>query len=172
MEREMLGVSPRDHIRNKEIKRRTRITNITERITRLKWQWVGNVARRNGKRWTSRVLKWRSWENERKVGRPMKRWDDDIETAAQEGDVWKELKETYRLYRYNSIFSSEETTVMKKKIDNQKYCRLFQKNLYNKSKLFVWKSCFLYDMPKFVLIFWFISILNSTLYKWTMFWNE
>jgi len=54
-------------MRNEEIRRRTRITDITERIARM-----------DSSRWTSRVLKWRPWENKRKLGRLMKRWADDI----------------------------------------------------------------------------------------------
>jgi len=60
-------------MKNEEIRRRTRITDITERIARLKWQWADHVARMNSNRWTSRVLKWRHRENKRKLGRPMKR---------------------------------------------------------------------------------------------------
>jgi len=55
-------VSLRDHMMNEEIRRRTRITDITERKARLKWQWAGHVAKMDSNRWTSRVLKWRPWD--------------------------------------------------------------------------------------------------------------
>lgn len=45
MERAMLGVSLRDKIRNEEIRRRTKVVDIIQRIAELKWQWVGHVAR-------------------------------------------------------------------------------------------------------------------------------
>ncbi|CAH2229309.1 jg17058 [Pararge aegeria aegeria] len=45
MERAMLGVSLRDLIRNQEIRRRTRVTVITQRVAKLKWQWAGHIAR-------------------------------------------------------------------------------------------------------------------------------
>ncbi|CAH2231293.1 jg20612 [Pararge aegeria aegeria] len=38
MERAMLGVSLRDQIRNEEIRRRTRVTDIAQRVAKLKWQ--------------------------------------------------------------------------------------------------------------------------------------
>jgi len=68
----------------------------------LKWQWAGYVARMNSNRWTSRIFKWRPWESKRKLGRPMKRWADDIKAAAgrnwtqeaQDRDVWKRLEDT------------------------------------------------------------------------------
>ncbi|CAH2251132.1 jg11818 [Pararge aegeria aegeria] len=46
MERAMLGVSLRDQIRNEEIRRRTRVTDIAQRVARLKWQWAGHIARK------------------------------------------------------------------------------------------------------------------------------
>ncbi|CAH2236082.1 jg3652 [Pararge aegeria aegeria] len=42
MERAMSGVSLRDQIRNVVIRRRTRVTDIAQRVAKLKWQWAGN----------------------------------------------------------------------------------------------------------------------------------
>ncbi|CAH2219636.1 jg23931, partial [Pararge aegeria aegeria] len=49
MERAMLGVSLRDHTRNEEIRRRTRVTDIAQRVAKLKWQ-SGTHSSEN--RWT------------------------------------------------------------------------------------------------------------------------
>ncbi|CAH2270058.1 jg16518 [Pararge aegeria aegeria] len=46
MERAMLGVSLRDRIRNVEIRRRTKVTDIAKRVAKLKWQWAGHIVRR------------------------------------------------------------------------------------------------------------------------------
>ncbi|CAH2251675.1 jg2318 [Pararge aegeria aegeria] len=54
----MLGVSLRDQIRNEEI-RRTRVTDIAQRVAMLKWKWAGHIARRTDGRWGSKVLEWR-----------------------------------------------------------------------------------------------------------------
>ncbi|CAH2240827.1 jg13456 [Pararge aegeria aegeria] len=58
MERAMLGVL-RDRIRNDEIRRRTKVTDIAQRISKLKWQWAGHVCRRTDGHWGRRVLEWR-----------------------------------------------------------------------------------------------------------------
>ncbi|CAG9132629.1 unnamed protein product [Plutella xylostella] len=85
MERAMLGVSLRDRIRNEEIRRRTKVTDIAKRISTLKWQWAGHVARRADDRWSRKVLEWRPRVGKRRVGRPPTRWSDDLR---------KELKAT------------------------------------------------------------------------------
>ncbi|CAH2265008.1 jg25136 [Pararge aegeria aegeria] len=55
----MLGVSLRDQIINEEIRRRTRVTDIAQRVAKLKWKWAGHIARRTDGRWGSKVLEWR-----------------------------------------------------------------------------------------------------------------
>ncbi|CAH2267364.1 jg27547 [Pararge aegeria aegeria] len=67
MERATLGVSLRDKIRNVEIRRRTRVTVIAQRVAKLMWQWAGHIVRRRDGRWGPEVLEWqprtgkRSW---------------------------------------------------------------------------------------------------------------
>jgi hypothetical protein len=103
MERQMLGISLRDKIRNEEIRRRTKVTDKADRIAKLKWQWAGHVARQKNDRWTPRVISWRPWENKRPVGRPQKRWVDDVipiagknwSSKAQNREEWKNLEEAY-----------------------------------------------------------------------------
>lgn len=74
----MLGVSLRDHIRNEELRRRTGVTDIIERISKLKWNWAGQVARMSDGRWTKKLLEWRPRADKRNRGRPPTRWTDDI----------------------------------------------------------------------------------------------
>ncbi|CAH2244701.1 jg1356 [Pararge aegeria aegeria] len=69
MERAMLGVSLRD-LRNEEIRRRTRVTDIAQRVAKLKWKWAGHIARRTDGRWGSKVLEWRHRTGKRSVGWP------------------------------------------------------------------------------------------------------
>ncbi|CAH2217935.1 jg27096 [Pararge aegeria aegeria] len=77
MERAMLGVSLRDQIRNGEIRRRTRVTEIAQRVAKLKWQWTGHIVRRRDGRWAPKVLECQP-HYKRSVGRPPTRWTDDI----------------------------------------------------------------------------------------------
>ena len=103
MERAMLGVSLRDHIRNEEIRKRTKVTDIARRIAKLKWQWAGHIARRTDGRWGRKVLEWRPRTGRRSVGRPPTRWTDDLARVAgirwmrdaQDRSLWRRLGEAY-----------------------------------------------------------------------------
>ena len=103
MERTMLHISLRDRIRNEEVRRRTKVEDVVDRLTRAKWRWAGHVAREDDSRWTTRVMKWRPRASKRSVGRPQKRWADDIKKTAgplwyreaQDRERWKVLGETY-----------------------------------------------------------------------------
>ena len=59
MERAMLGDPLRDRIRNEKIRRRTKIVDIAQWISKLKWQWAGYRARRADGRWGKKILDWR-----------------------------------------------------------------------------------------------------------------
>ena len=103
MERAMLGVSLRDRIRNEEIRRRTKVTDIARRIAKLKWQWAGHIARRADGRWGVKVLEWRPRTTKRSVGRPPSRWTDDLVkiaghrwmSEARDRSSWRLLGEAY-----------------------------------------------------------------------------
>lgn len=43
MERAMLGVSLKDKIRNEIILQRTKVIDIAQRVSKLKWQWAGHI---------------------------------------------------------------------------------------------------------------------------------
>ena len=55
MERLILGVSLRDRKKAKEIREQTKVEDIIKSIKKKKWQWVGNVYRRQENRWTKNV---------------------------------------------------------------------------------------------------------------------
>ncbi|KAJ0184012.1 hypothetical protein K1T71_000435 [Dendrolimus kikuchii] len=76
MERAMLGVSFMDKIRNEDIRKRTKVTDIARKISKLKWQWAGHICRRTDGRWSKRVLEWRPRLGKRSVGRPPARWTE------------------------------------------------------------------------------------------------
>jgi hypothetical protein len=103
MERAMLNISLRDKIPNTEIRRRTKVTDIMEKIATLRWQWVAHVARQDTNRWSHKVTFWRPRETKRSVGRPKKRWIDDITAVAgkqwmriaKDREAWKQLEEAY-----------------------------------------------------------------------------
>ncbi|CAH2244657.1 jg5443 [Pararge aegeria aegeria] len=102
-QRALLGVSLRDQIRNVEIRRRTRVTDIAQRVAKLKWQWAGHIVRRKDGRWGPKVLEWQPRTGKRSVDRPPTRWTDDMKRvagsrwiqAAQNGGTWNSLQKTY-----------------------------------------------------------------------------
>lgn len=77
-ERAMLSISIRDRVPNEEIRRRTRVDDVMERVARSKWQWAGHLARKDPNKCTKKILQWRPRTFRRGVGRPQKRWVDDI----------------------------------------------------------------------------------------------
>lgn len=103
IERGMLGISLRDRITNEEIRRRTKVEDVIEKTARAKWRWAGHIARQEETRWTKHILKWRPRMHKRSVGRPPRRWVDDIKEksgknwlqAAQNKTEWKRKEEAY-----------------------------------------------------------------------------
>lgn len=67
------AITLRDRVRNKEIREQTKVTDIIEQFARLKWQWVGHVARQNRNKWSIKTTLWRPRTTKRNVGRPQKR---------------------------------------------------------------------------------------------------
>ncbi|CAH2244453.1 jg6769 [Pararge aegeria aegeria] len=90
-------------IRNEDIRRRTRVNDIAQRVAKLKWQWAGHMARRTDGRRGLKVLEWRPRTGKLSVGRPPTRWTDDIgrvvgsrwRQAAQDRVLWNSLQKTY-----------------------------------------------------------------------------
>ena len=103
MERAMLGVSLRDKIRNDNIRKRTGVTDVAQRISKLKWQWAGHICRRADNRWGRKLIEWRPRSGKRSAGRPPARWTDDLKKAAGSGWTrraedriwWRTLEEAY-----------------------------------------------------------------------------
>lgn len=102
MERSMLGVCLRDHIRNEELRRRTGVTDVIKRIATLKWNWAGHIARMSDDRWTRKLLEWRPRIDKRNQGRPPTRWTDDIKRittnwiqTGQDRIRWNAMREAY-----------------------------------------------------------------------------
>jgi hypothetical protein len=103
MERAMLGIKLQDRVRNVEIRRRTKVRDVGETITKLKWSWAGHVARQSDCRWTKMLTDWWPLLGKRSVGRPPARWVDDIRKIAgqtwmrlaQNRDKWRARREAY-----------------------------------------------------------------------------
>ena len=58
MERRMPNITLRDKVRNSEIRNKTEVKDIIEKIKAAKWRWAGHVVRRDDNRWTKRLTEW------------------------------------------------------------------------------------------------------------------
>ena len=107
MERKMLKISIRDRISCVEIRRRTGVKDIIEKIHEMKWKWAGHIARMVDNRWTKRMTEWQPRIGKRRRGRQKRRWRDDIDASqgklwsrtAQDRARWKMLKEGFSQQR-------------------------------------------------------------------------
>ena len=88
MERRMLNLKKSDRLKNRVIRNKTKVLDITCKIRRLKWRWAGHMIRGQDK-WSKIVTRWYPREGKRKRGRPQKRWDDDIRQVA--GVMWNRV---------------------------------------------------------------------------------
>lgn len=72
----MFGVCLQDWIRDEDIRKRTRVTNIlvTQRIAKLKCQWEGYFSRITDGQWGRKVLEWRPSTWRRSVDKPPTTW--------------------------------------------------------------------------------------------------
>ncbi|CAH2245334.1 jg4444 [Pararge aegeria aegeria] len=84
MEIAMLRVCLRDQIRNEEIRRRIRVTDIAQRVAKLKWLWAGHIFRRKDGRWGPKVLE-----------RQLTPWTSDIMRVA--GSRWTRAAQNRRI---------------------------------------------------------------------------
>ena len=72
---------------------------------RRKWRWAGHVARRGDSRWSTSIIGWIPHQGCRRVGRPSKRWRDDLDAyfgsygkwvnVAQKQDEWKTFEDSF-----------------------------------------------------------------------------
>lgn len=82
MERVMLGNTKKDRIPNNTIRQRTKVKEVVDHITRMKWKCASHMARTSNDRWPKRISEWRSREDKRNRGRPLALWSDDIRIIA------------------------------------------------------------------------------------------
>ena len=87
--RAMLNITRRDRIRNEIIRSKTKINDIIEKLSKMKGQWAGHIARMIDNRWTNKLTEWTPREGRRQRGRPKRRWREDVEEKA--GTAWTRL---------------------------------------------------------------------------------
>lgn len=63
MKRNMLMISPKDNVGKTEIRRRTKVWDIVEEVTKMKWPWSDQIDIRRQRMNTRRILEWRQQES-------------------------------------------------------------------------------------------------------------
>ena len=107
IERHICHVNKRDHIRNTDIRDRTKVADVIETMYNSKKRWAGHLARLNDNRWTVRVTNWYPRDVKRKQGRPPTRWEDPMIKVI--GTLWKRKAQDrkdwycYDLHQWRSI---------------------------------------------------------------------
>jgi len=75
--RHLLGITKWDKEKNQRIREKTGAQNIVKEIKQYKKKWLQDVQRMDRNRLTRQALKYRP-EGRRNVGRPKKRWKDEL----------------------------------------------------------------------------------------------
>lgn len=79
------------------IQQRTKVIDVAQRISNLKWQWANNyICRRIDDRLGNRVLVWRPCLGRRSVGQPQAKWRDIGKVA---GSSWMPRTEDQAQWR-------------------------------------------------------------------------
>ena len=66
-------------------------TDVISRLKKLKWNWVGHLARRNDDSWTTKVLYWIPRNKKRPKKRPHCYWT--VEIVKFVGAEWRRMAE-------------------------------------------------------------------------------
>ena len=75
--RHLLGITKLDNEKNQCIRERTGAQNIVKEIKQYQKKWLQHVQRMDTNRLTRQALKYRT-EGRRNIGRPKKRWRDQL----------------------------------------------------------------------------------------------
>ncbi|MFH4981236.1 hypothetical protein AB6A40_007945, partial [Gnathostoma spinigerum] len=88
-ERRMLKITKLDHVRNEDIRQRTKVVDAVLESRKSKIRWAGHVARLKDDRWTRKASDWYSRSHERTMGRSSRRWNDLMRSRF--GPMWRRM---------------------------------------------------------------------------------
>ena len=71
----LLRINYKDRITNREIRERTKMIQLSNRISRMQMKWTGHILRMSDIKTVKQVFRWEA-SSRRSRGRPMKRWMD------------------------------------------------------------------------------------------------
>ena len=93
-----LNITYKDRKSNIWVRERTIVIDIINTVRRMKWFWAGHINRLKDDRWTSRVTTWRPYDQNRRQGRPAKRWRDDLEKYLSD-TIWQRTAQDMLIWR-------------------------------------------------------------------------
>ena len=79
MKRKISQITPRDHIRDADNRKRTQTKDASQAAQGNKWRWTGHVVRLDYSRWAHAVIIW----DQGSELRPATRWTDDKENKRE-----------------------------------------------------------------------------------------
>ena len=100
----ILNITYKDRKINIWVRERTKVIDIISNVRKMKWSWAGHINRLKDDRWTSRVTTWRPYDKKRRLGRPAKRWRDNLDKywsdtiwqwTAQDRVIWRRHGEAF-----------------------------------------------------------------------------
>lgn len=97
MERSILNIKLRDKVKLTNIRTKTKISDVTYTVKKLKWKWVGHMIRNKRNKWSKDVTMWYPRDGKRRKGRQRKRWEDDIKKMA--GTTWRRKATNRKLWQ-------------------------------------------------------------------------
>lgn len=103
MERSILKIRKIHKIKSEKIRNKTKVIDALSHALTLKWRWAGHISRYMDKRWTMETTRWKGPSGKRSVGRPKRRWADDLDhfagkdwmTLARNRELWMDLEEAF-----------------------------------------------------------------------------
>ena len=107
MERKILGLSLKDRVPNTRIREITKLGDVAQRASRLKWKWGGHVARLQNTRWAYLSTVWSPRLGQRHRGRPGTRWADVFKKVA--GVHWTRIAGNRNEWRHLGDTSNTRT---------------------------------------------------------------
>ena len=91
------GVTRLDRLRNEDIRRELEVEDIFKFVERGQLRWYGHVKRMDENRYPKKYVDWIP-EGRRPVGRPRKRWKENIDMSMRKRDFSLQEVENERLF--------------------------------------------------------------------------